>query len=124
MKKIINLRLIYKQYSTIKLLKNLQLYNLVGYTNSNFASDPKNWKLVMRYYFFFNEIVVLWSGKKLQTIFIFTNKLEYIVLNYKIKEIMWIRKFVNKLEIEVNKKMILYKAKKINIILIKNAESQ
>lgn len=33
-------------------------YGLVRYANSNYASNPKDCKSVMRYYFFVNEAVV------------------------------------------------------------------
>lgn len=39
-------------------------YGLIGYINSNFAGDPKHWKLVIGYCFFIHGAVILWSSKK------------------------------------------------------------
>lgn len=39
-------------------------YGLRRYTNSNYAGDPKDCKLVMRYCFFINGAVISWCSKK------------------------------------------------------------
>ena len=47
-----------------QLPKDLLLYGLVDYADSNFARNPENKKLVMGYYFFLNRAMVSWSSKK------------------------------------------------------------
>lgn len=37
---------------------NPALYNITRYVDRNFAKDPTNWKSIMRYFFFFIEVVV------------------------------------------------------------------
>lgn len=47
-----------------QLPKDSLSYGLVGYTDSNFARDSKNWKIVMGYCFFLNRAVISESSKK------------------------------------------------------------
>lgn len=44
--------------------RNPLLYGLIGCINYNFAGDSEDRKSVMKYCFFLNGIVVLWSSKK------------------------------------------------------------
>lgn len=38
--------------------KNLLLYNLINYINSNIARDPKDYKSIIGYFFFLNKVVL------------------------------------------------------------------
>lgn len=51
-------------------------------------------------------------------------EVEYIALSHRAKEVVWIKKFVNKLELEFIETFILYGNNKISIALTKNVESQ
>lgn len=115
-----NLGFVYDQ----TIAKNLLLYGLSGYANSNFAIDPKDCKLVMGYYFFFNGVVVLWSSKRQPLVSILMTETEYIALGYGAREIVWMKKFVNKLELEVTEMIIIYGNNKMSIALLKNVKSQ
>lgn len=35
------------------------LYKFIGYVNSHFVGDSKDYKFVMKHYFFFNQMMVL-----------------------------------------------------------------
>lgn len=52
------MRLIFDWELAEQLLKNILLYKLVSYIDSNFARDLKDWKLIIGYCFFLNEAVV------------------------------------------------------------------
>lgn len=52
------LDLVYGKRLHRKFFRDLSLYDLLSYVNNNFASDPKDLKLVIKYYFFFNRAVV------------------------------------------------------------------
>lgn len=57
-------------------------YKLVGYINSNYASDPEDQKWIMRHCFFINGEVVLWYSKKQQIVPTSTTKAKYITLGH------------------------------------------
>lgn len=115
--------LIFGQELVKQLPKNLLLYGLIGYTDSNFARNLEDQKSVMGYYFFLNRVVVSWSSKKQRTVSTLITKAEYIALNYVARKAIWIRKFINKIKLEVVKDFTLYSDNKMSIILTKNAKS-
>lgn len=82
LKKTIEIDLTFGPKSAEQPSRNLLLYGLVGYTDSNFTGDPKDRKSVMGYYFFLNGAMVSWSSKKQRIIFTSTTKIKYIVLRY------------------------------------------
>lgn len=51
-------------------------------------------------------------------------KAEYIALGHAAREAVWIRKFINEIEIEVVEDLTLFGDNEISIALTKNAESQ
>lgn len=71
-------------------LKKQLFYSLTSYMDSNFASDPKNQKLVMSYCFFLNRVIVFWYSKKQKTVLTSTTKAKYIVFDHAIREAVWI----------------------------------
>lgn len=76
------------------------------------------------YYFFLNEVIVSWSNKKQRTVSTSTTKVEYIVFRQVARKVVWIRKFINKMKLEIVENFTLYVNNEINIALIKNAKSQ
>lgn len=115
-----NLELVYSQ----KTVRDFLLYGLIGYANSNIARDPEDRKLVMGYCFFFNGVVVLWKSKKKWTVSKSTIKIKYIALANVVREVVWIKKFFNELELEVIKTITLHSNNKMSIALTKNGENQ
>lgn len=63
LKETIQIGLIFGQESNSHLPRDLLFYGLTGYADKNFARDPKDWKLVMDDYIFFNKTVVSWSSR-------------------------------------------------------------
>ena len=104
--------------------KDLPPFSLKGYTDSNFAGDPEDHKLVMDYYFFLNGVIVSWSSKKQRTVSTSTTEAEYIALDHGAKEAVWIRRFISKIELEIIKNITLHGDNKMSIALTKNTESQ
>lgn len=68
--------------SQAKALVSLAPFGLVGYTNSNYAGDPKNKKSVIRNYFFLHEAIVSWCSKKQGTVSTSTIEVKYIALKH------------------------------------------
>lgn len=69
LKKAMQIKLMFGQMPT-----NLFLYDLTGYANSNFAGNFKDQKSIMKYYFFFNKVVILWKSKKQRSVCTLTIK--------------------------------------------------
>lgn len=55
----IHLKFVYKQYSDANMLTLSGFYKLIRDEDNNFAGNIKDKEFVMRYYLFFNSIVVL-----------------------------------------------------------------
>lgn len=49
-------------------------------------------------------------------------KAEYMALGHVVRETIWIRWFINEMNLEAIKNLILYKDNKMSITLTKNAE--
>lgn len=120
----IEMKLVYGRELSIRLPKNLPPYGLIGFADSNFAENPRDYKLVMGYCFFLNKVIVFWYSKKQRTVFTLTIEAEYIALGYVAKKAMWIRQFINEMKLEVVEDLMLYGNNKISIILTKNVKSQ
>ena len=99
-------------------------YGLTGYADSNFAGDPADRKSVMGYCFFLNGAVVSWSSKKQRTASTSTTEAEYIALGHAAREAVWIRRFINEMNLDMVEDLTLYGDNEMSINLTKNAESQ
>lgn len=100
-------------------------YGLIGYAESNYAGDPEDRKSVMGYCFYLNGAVVSWCSKKQRTVSTSTTEAEYIALGHAARESVWIRRFINELQLaEPIKTCVLHGDNETSITLTKNAESQ
>ena len=98
-------------------------FGLKSYADSNFAGNPEDRKSVMGYCFFLNGTVVSWSSKKQRIVSTSTTEAEYIALGHGAREAVWIRQFINEMELETIKGIILHGNNEMSIALTKNAES-
>lgn len=98
-------------------------YGLVGYGDSNFAGDPEDRKSVMGYCFFLNGAVVSWSSKKQKTVSTSTTEAEYIAIGHAAREGVWIKRFINELQLEITG-LSLKGDSEASLNLTKNPESQ
>lgn len=80
--------LIFGQELSNRLPKDPPPYSLISFTDSNFAGDPGNRKLVMGYCFFFNRAVISWYSKKYRIVSTSTIEAKYITLGYTIREVV------------------------------------
>lgn len=99
-------------------------YGLTGYADSNFAGDPADRKSVMGYCFFLNGTVASWSSKKQRTVSTSTTEAKYIALGHAVREAVWIRRFINEMDVDTVENLTLYRDNTMSINLTKNAESQ
>lgn len=94
-------------------------YGLVGYADSNFAGDSEDRKSVMGYCFFLNGALVSWSSKKQRTVSTSTTEAEYIAIGHAAREAVWIRRFINKMELETVDSLTLNGDNDMSITLTK-----
>ncbi len=80
----------------------------------------------MDYCYFPNGAVVSLCSKKQQTVSTSTTKAEYIALGHEAQEAIWLRRFLNELQIVAQPiaSVALYGDNQTSIRLTKNAESQ
>lgn len=69
-----------------KVLVSQLIFNPIGYTNSNYADNPKDRTLVIGYCFFIHKALVSWYTKKQRTVSNFIPKAKYIVLGNVIRK--------------------------------------
>ena len=118
------LGIIYGRETKNRLPRDPPPYRLTGFADSNFAGDPEDCKSVMGYCFFLNGAVVSWCSKKLRTVSTSTTEAEYIALGHAAREAVWIRRFINEMELETVEGLTLHGDNEMSISLTKNAESQ
>ena len=100
-------------------------FGLIGYADSNYAGDPEDRKSVMGNCFFIHGAIVSWCSKKQRTVSTSTTEAEYIALGHAARESVWIRRFLNELEVaEPIGACTILGDNETSIILTKNAESQ
>lgn len=100
-------------------------FGLIGYGDSSYAGDLEDRKSVMGYCYFINGAIVSWCSKKQRTVSTSTTEAEYIALGYAAREAIWLRRFLNELQVsEPIKCITLYGDNETSITLTKNAESQ
>lgn len=58
------------------------LFKLIGYKDSRYIGDLKSKKLVIRYCYFINRVIVSWCSKKPRIVLTSTTKAKYIIFDY------------------------------------------
>lgn len=116
--------LVFGQELSNRLPRDPPPYGLIGFADSNFAGDLGDRKSVMGYCFFLNEAVVSWCSKKQRTVSTLTTEAEYIALGHAVREVVWIRQFINEMRLEVVESITLHGDNEMSIALTRNAESQ
>lgn len=124
LKGTMHMGLVFGRESNNRLPRNPPPYGLTGYADSNFAEDPEDRKSVMGHCFFLNGAVVSWSIKKQRTVSTLTTEAEYIALGHVAREAVWIRRFINEMELKTVEGVTLHGDNEMSIALTKNAESQ
>lgn len=70
-----------------------------------------------------NKAVVSWYSKKQKTVLTSTTKAEYFTIGYATKESVWIKRFINKIYLEIID-LMLNEDNEVSINPIKNLENQ
>jgi hypothetical protein len=75
---------------------NLRLF---GYSDANWGSDLDKRKSTSRYAFLLNNGAITWSSKKQPCITLSTMEAEYVACSTAVQEAVWLRRFLQHLEI-------------------------
>jgi hypothetical protein len=67
---------------------------LLGYSDTDFASDAADRKSTMGYVFILNCAAITWASRKQQTVSTSTTEVEYVGIYNAAKEAVWIRNFL------------------------------
>ncbi|RDY03187.1 hypothetical protein CR513_13261, partial [Mucuna pruriens] len=70
---------------------------LVGYSNSDMAGDIDSRKSTSDYLINFVGGTVAWQSKLQKCVALFTTKVEFIIITEACKELLWVKKFLQKL---------------------------
>lgn len=130
LKNTMHLELVYGAYSQsmikpkAKTLLGQLLFRLIEYSDSNYANNSKNQKLIIKHYFFIYKAIISQCSKKQRIIFTSITKVKYIVLRYVGRKSVQIQQFFNKLKIIKSvDTYILYNDNKTSIILMQNTKN-
>jgi hypothetical protein len=93
---------------------------LDGYTDADMAGDIDYRKSTSRYLITFAERAVSWQSKLQKCIALSTTEAEYIAITEVSKELLWIKKFLQKLGFQ-QEKYVLYYDSQSAIYLSKNS---
>jgi hypothetical protein len=94
---------------------------IVGYTDADFAGDTNDRKSTSGYVFLFGGTVVSWSSKKQNCVAKSTIEVEYISCNTTVSNAVWIRHFVESLNLGIfNRPVNVFCNNKFAISLIKS----
>jgi hypothetical protein len=77
------------------LLESVQLHaSACGLSDSDWASDEKDWKSISGYCFYFCNSLVSWSARKQRTVSTSSTESKYYALANTVKEAIWIKLFL------------------------------
>ncbi len=126
LKGMIHLGLVYGSQPKSKTSAAPSPFGLIRYGASIYAGDPEDKKSEMGSCYFLNGAVVSWCSKKQGTVSMSTTEAEYIALGHAAREAIWLRCFLNELQIVTQPiaSVTVYRDNKTRITLTTNAESQ
>ena len=93
----------------------------MGYANSSYAGDIKDWKSITKYYFFFGRVIMTWYSKQQHIVSTSTSEAEYVAVSQGTREQVWIWPFLNELLLEdVVRKMKMLRDNETSLTLIRD----
>lgn len=95
--------------------------NLVGFADSDWASDPVDRKSISGYVFMLSNGPISWKSKKQPTIALSSTEAEYISATLAVQESIWLRKLLVELSHPQDNATIIYEDNQGCIALSKNA---
>lgn len=69
----------------------------MSYINSSYIRDIDNQASITKYYFFFRKALLTRYSKRQQIVLTLTSKFKYVATSHRVRERVWIYKFINEL---------------------------
>jgi len=98
-------------------------FDLVGWTDSNWAQDPDDCQSTSRFAFDVGGGVISWSSKKQPTIAMSSVEAKYIASANATKEVVWLRMLLQELDLPQTKATIIHADNQGSIALAHNPVS-
>lgn len=109
-----------RDYGILYQGNNAKCNNLVGYSDSDFASDLDSRRSTSDYIFKLANGPVTWKSKRQDTVSLSTTEAEYIAASLACKEIIWLRKLLSDIGHRRSHPTKLYIDNQSAIKLVKN----
>ena len=87
--------------------KSNEPWNLVGYSNSDYASDPDTRRSVSGFILYVHGVPISWRSKSQRTVTLSSSKAEWIAASEAVKEIMFVYQLVKTIGIKVSLPIIV-----------------
>ncbi len=114
LKSTINYSLVYEKFDE-------KHVNLIGYSDSDYASNLEDRRSTSGYLFKYGNCLILWNSSKQKIVALSSTESEYIALTNAAKEAIWIKQMLIELK-RFSKTPIFYCDNKSSISLTKNPE--
>jgi hypothetical protein len=95
---------------------------LLGYTDTDWASDVNNHKLTLGYVFTLAGAAASWSSKKQTSIALSSTEAEYVARAHATKEAIWLRQLLSELRLDVSSPTVLHINNQSAIAIARNPE--
>uniref|UniRef100_A0A2N9F3D5 Reverse transcriptase Ty1/copia-type domain-containing protein n=1 Tax=Fagus sylvatica TaxID=28930 RepID=A0A2N9F3D5_FAGSY len=102
----------------------LEELEIKGFTDADFAGDTEDRKSTSGYVFLFGGTAVSWLSKKQGCVAKYTMEAEYIACSTAVSNVVWIKRFVDSLKLDVQDRPVnVFCDNKFAISLIKSGEN-
>lgn len=95
---------------------------LTGYSDADYAGDPDTRRSTSGYAFMFGESILSWGSERQKSVSLSTTESEYMAASNAVKELIWLRSFMNELLPDKIKCVSFLMDNQSAIRLIKNPE--
>ena len=95
---------------------------LHGFVDADWASDVNDRKSTSGFVFMLGGTAVSWSSKKQTLVTLLSTEAEYIATLHATKEVVWLRRLLSKLGLNINSPTVLYVDNQSTIAIAHNPE--
>ena len=88
--------------------KKTTYFNLIGYSDSDWAGDKMDRKSITGYVFLLAGCAITWKAKKQQTVALSSTEAEYMALGDAVKELLWLKQLLNHVGLKFKSPPIIF----------------
>lgn len=97
--------------------------DLYAYSDADFAGDVEDRKPMGGYAVFLGDGTISWSSKKQSVVALSSTESEYITLSEATRELLWTRRFLHELGLDIKSPMTVYQDNEGTIAFARNQKS-